>query len=63
MRRLVKRVGLVLRLSAVDGSIVDVLADADGRAVSGVSAVTEHDGHLLLGQLLGDSLVVCPLGA
>jgi sugar lactone lactonase YvrE len=60
-RRFVKRVGLVLQLRAEDGEIVGVLADADGSDVAGVSAVTERAGHLLLGQLLGDSLVVCPL--
>lgn len=58
--RLAHRVGLVLRLSAEDGSVEDVLADRDGRHVAAVSAVTEAaDGRLLLGQLMGDSLVVC----
>ncbi|KAG8466009.1 hypothetical protein KFE25_005579 [Diacronema lutheri] len=59
--RFVKPIGLVLRLRASDGALVDVLADASGSHVSSVSAVTEAaDGRLLLGQLMGDSLVVCP---
>mmetsp|Transcript_19254 Transcript_19254/g.64526 ORF Transcript_19254/g.64526 Transcript_19254/m.64526 type:complete len:406 (+) Transcript_19254:85-1302(+) len=59
--RFARALGLVLKLRAEDGAVVDVLRDAAGDHVSRVSAVTEWRGRLLLGQLQGSSVPVCDL--
>mmetsp|Transcript_9458 Transcript_9458/g.24522 ORF Transcript_9458/g.24522 Transcript_9458/m.24522 type:complete len:408 (-) Transcript_9458:92-1315(-) len=68
--RFVKRLGLVLKLRASDGAIVDVYSDPTGSHVASVSAVSERHsidaegrarGSLLLGQLQGDTIPECML--
>lgn len=63
MRRLVpllaRPLGLVLRLDADGGDVVDVLSDPTGQHVRSVSAVAEQGGKLYLGQLQGVSVPVC----
>lgn len=48
--------GMVVKLDA-RGQIQYVLSDEGGKRVSFVTAVSEYDGVLYLGQLLGDSVV------
>jgi hypothetical protein len=52
-------IGLVQRLD-LRGRVVAQLADPTGRVVHAISAVTEWDGRLYLGQLSGDSVPVVP---
>jgi len=57
---LAKQWGCVVRLSS-DGMALETLMDPDGSHVSTVSAVTEHDGKLFLGNLGGDFVSVIAL--
>ena len=43
------------------GEVLQVLMDPDGSAVSHVSSVREHDGHLFLGNLAKDYVSVLDL--
>ena len=43
------------------GEVLDALFDTTGARVSSVSAVTEHDGSLFIGNLAGDYVSVLPL--
>ena len=52
--------GAVVRLDA-DGRAVEALYDLDGRVVSSISAATEADGRLFLGNLAGDYVSVVKL--
>jgi len=52
--------GAVVRLDA-DGRAVEALYDMDGRVVSSISAATEADGRLFLGNLAGDFVSVVKL--
>jgi hypothetical protein len=59
-KHFLKQWGCILKVSA-DGDIVDVLIDPDGSTVSSISAVTEHDGKLFLGNLGGSFISVYDL--
>ena len=59
-KHFLKQWGCVLKVSA-EGEIVDVLIDPDGSTVSSISAVTEHDGKLFLGNLGGSFISVYDL--
>ena len=52
--------GAVVRLDA-GGRAVEALYDLDGRVVSSISAATEADGKLFLGNLAGDYVSVLKL--
>ena len=55
-----KRWGCVVKISPA-GRVIDVLYDPDGERVSMVSAVTEHEGRLFLGNLGGSFVSVLDL--
>jgi hypothetical protein len=59
-RYIVKTWGCVVKVSA-SGDVVGVLMDSKGAQVSSVSAVTEFDGKLFLGNLMGDYVSVLSL--
>ncbi len=44
-------IGLVLKVSREDGSILLALGDPKGTAFDSVTSVLEHDGELFLGSL------------
>jgi hypothetical protein len=43
--------GLVLKISSVDGSVLQTLRDPKGQVFDSVTSVLEADGHLYLGSL------------
>jgi hypothetical protein len=53
--------GLVLRVSAATGEVLQALVDARGAAVHGVTAATQVGGALLLGSLESKFVVRVPL--
>jgi len=53
-------IGCVLRIQP-SGSIVGSMWDMDGRKVSSITAVTEHDNKLFFGNLKGDFVSVLDL--
>lgn len=59
-KHFLKQWGCVLKVSP-EGKIIDALIDADGSTVSSISAVTEHDGKLFLGNLGGSFVSVYDL--
>ena len=59
-KHIVKTWGCVIKLSA-SGEVLDTLMDTKGLQVSSVSAVTEFDGKLFLGNLMGDYVSVLSL--
>lgn len=62
-KHFLKQWGCVLKVSSKDGSILDVLIDEDGSTVSTISAVTEHEGKLFLGNLGGNFVSVFDLSS
>ena len=59
-RYIVKTWGCVVKVSA-SGDVEGVLMDSKGAQVSSISAVTEFDGKLFLGNLMGDFVSVVSL--
>lgn len=56
----IQKWGYVVKVSP-QGKVLNVLADVQGGFISGISSVTEHDGHLFLGNLIGDYISVFDL--
>lgn len=46
-----------------EGEVLQTLMDPDGSHIASVSSVTEHQGRLFLGNLMGDYVSVLDLGA
>ena len=44
-----------------DGRVTNFLVDPSGQQVSYISAVSEHEGQLFLGNLVGDYVSVLPV--
>jgi len=61
-KHFLKQWGCVLKVSP-EGAILNVLIDPDGSSVSSISAVTEHDGKLFLGNLGGSFVAVIDLSS
>ena len=61
-KHFLKQWGCVIKVSP-KGTILDVLIDRDGSTVSSISAVTEHDGKLFLGNLGGSFVSVFDLSS
>ena len=59
-RYIVKTWGCVVKVSA-SGDVEGTLMDSKGAQVSSVSAVTEFEGKLFLGNLMGDYVSVLSL--
>jgi len=58
--KFMRKWGCVLKVSP-EGEVLDMLMDPDGSVVSTVSAVTEHNGRLFLGNLGGNFVSVYDL--